>query len=268
MDDLRSLPALPLDTSRTLAILADLHANIEALEVVVAWLDERGVTNALVLGDLVGYGASPREVVDLVRERGWTAVRGNHEDMLLDSSHVERTRSLKSSARKALAWTRSRLGAGALEYFESLPLAARAGDDLFAVHGSLVDPRHCYAYIYEFSLDLNARRLRELDPPPGAIVCFGHTHHPALFSITSGDPVHVELGTSPVALANEARHLLNPGSVGFPRDRDARAAFAVYEPASRRLEPVRLAYDVEAAAEKIRRAGYDTGLAERLLAAR
>lgn len=268
MIQLDALPLLPLDTSRPFALLADIHANIEALHAVGEWLDRHDIAEAVVIGDLIGYGASPQEAVDFVRERDWSAVRGNHEDMLLDLSHVERTRSLKSSARRALEWTRRELDAEAVRFFESLPLAAWIGREAIAVHGSLVDPRHCYAYIYEFSLDLNANCLRELDPPAGTLVCFGHTHRPVAFSVGAENCTELTVGEGVIALPGDSYHLVNPGSVGFSRDRDPRASFMVLDAASRRIEHVRIKYDAETAANKMRDAGYAAGLAERLIAAR
>lgn len=267
MNDLGTLPLLEVDFSRPFAVLADVHANIEALTVVGEWLEQRGVSGAIVLGDLIGYGASPQETVDFVRERGWPAVRGNHEDMLLDLGYVERTRSLKSSARKALEWTRRSLTQETVDYLDSLPAAARMECDAIALHGSLVDPRHCYAYIYEFSVDRNASCLRELAPPLGTIVWFGHTHQPVAFEVTAEDCSPIETASG-LALPADRFHLVNPGSVGFPRGGDPRAAFMIYDASSRQIEAVRLEYDVATAAKKIRGSGYDASLADRLLAAR
>lgn len=268
MMDLAALATLPIDTREPFAVLADLHANIEALEAVDAWLEERGVSQALVLGDLIGYGASPHETVGLVRARDWSVIRGNHEDMLLDLSHVEKTRSLKREARKAIDWTLRRLSEETLAYFETLPLAARVGEDAIAVHGSLVDPRYCYAYIYEFSLDLNARRLRELATPAGTIAFFGHTHRAGVFAVGPDDVSELDADRGSAPLREGPSYLVNPGSVGFPRDRDPRSSLMIYDPTTRHLEVVRLKYDVEAAARKIRTAGYEPALASRLLAAR
>lgn len=262
-----SLPALDVDGSRPFAVLADLHANLEALETVTAWLDARGVDQAVVLGDVIGYGASPRRTVERVRSRGWYVVRGNHEDMLLDPAYVERTRSVKRSARRALDWTRESLDPEALAWMRSLPPIARLGSRGLAVHGSLVDPRHCYAYIYEFSVDRNAERLHAMDAPPGTVLWFGHTHAPAAFRAGADGCEALEPEPERV-LAPPGRFLVNPGSLGFPRDGDPRAAFAVFDPRRSLLTRVRVAYDVELAAARIRKAGYGDEIAERLLAAR
>ena len=268
MTELCEMPHVAIDAARPIALLADVHANIEALDTVLACLDERGVTSAIVLGDLIGYGASPAACIDRIRSRGFIAIRGNHEDMLIDVSHVERTRALKPSARRALAWTRSELDADQIDYVSSLPLASRLGDDMVAVHGSLVDPRHCYAYIYEFSLGLNVDRLREIGPRPGTLLCFGHTHHPAVYVALPAGPRTLDVGCATIRLDPEHLHLVNPGSVGFARDGDPRASLMIFTPSTRSLECVRLEYDIESAAARIRAAGYDSTLADRLLSAR
>jgi diadenosine tetraphosphatase ApaH/serine/threonine PP2A family protein phosphatase len=268
MPAIDSLPRLELEPMRPFAILADLHANEAATLAVDAWLRCRGIGQAVVLGDIVGYGASPQETVDMVRARGWCAIRGNHEDMLGDLSHVDRTRSLKSAARKALDWTRARLDRESLAYLVALPLAARIGSYALAIHGSLADPRYCYAYIYEFSLDLNAQRLRQLGLDDGGLVFYGHTHHPSSVRVGALDLGELGAGEGEICLPGPDRFLINPGSVGFPRDGNPRASFAVYDPETRSLQRIRVGYDVEAAAEKIRKAGYDDGLAARLRSAR
>jgi len=268
VSELDDFPLLAIDADEPFAILADLHANLEAVQAVAAWLERAGVRAALILGDLIGYGASPQPTLDLVRAQGWQAIRGNHEDMLIDLSHVERTRELKRAARRALEWTREHLDADALRYLADLPLAGRVGSSLLTVHGSLVDPRHCYAYIYEFSIEMNAERLRELDAPPNTVVCFGHTHHPVLWVVTAKGCIDLPLALGPVRPPDGPGAFLNPGSVGFPRDRDPRASFAVYDPRTGRFEFVRLPYDVGTAARKIEQAAYDPGLALRLLRAR
>ena len=263
---------LPIEPGRPLALLADVHANLEALHAVVEDLDRQGVDQAVVLGDLVGYGASPNEVVAVVEQKGWPMIRGNHEDMLRSFATVDARGVLKKRARKAIEWTRDQLESGVSSRLASLPLGARLAPDLWAVHGSLVDPVHCYAYIYDLSMDLNVRALRRLGAPAGTVVLHGHTHWPRLFRI-SGDTWHEQRASADGELGErrlgfDGEWMLNPGSVGYPRDGDARAGFAIWWHAERRLEHRRLAYDVEAAAEKVRRAGYAPEMAERLIEAR
>lgn len=260
------LPLLALDATRPWALLADLHANIEALLEVVTWLEAEGIGQTLVLGDLVGYGASPGEVVAEVEARGFVALRGNHEEMLLGMA--PETVYAKERARRAIAWTASRLGAAERAYLGSLPTIGRIGEQALAVHGSLADPRHCYAYIYDLSLGLNMRAFEQRGCPRGGMVFHGHTHRAALFAQSPDREEHVlPLGANQV-LADATAYFINPGSVGYSRDGDPRASFMVYSPLDRRLRWIRLPYDIERSAAGIRAAGYDDNMAERLLFAR
>lgn len=260
------LPLLELDPARPWALLADLHANFEALSEVVAWLEAEKIGQTLVLGDLVGYGASPGEVVAEVRARNFVALRGNHEEMLLGLA--PETVYAKDRARRAIHWTASQLGAAERAFLGSLPTIGRIGEQAVAVHGSLADPRHCYAYIYDLSLGLNVRACEQLGFPRGGLVFHGHTHRAALFAQSPDREEHVLSLAPEQVLAADTTYFINPGSVGYSRDGDPQASFMVYSPADRQLRWVRLPYDVERSAAGIRAAGYDDNMAERLLSAR
>lgn len=268
MEDLTELTELELDPCQPWAVLSDLHANLEAFQAVLAELDGRGVGQAVVLGDLVGYGASPVEVLDLLAERDFPAIVGNHDEMVLGRDRGARTGMVKKRARDAVLWTRDRLTPEHLKRLDALPQAARIGDDVILVHGSLVDPLHCYAYIYDLSLELNLRRLAELDPPAGTVVFFGHTHIPKIFRTVRETFTETPTGPRPIVLDRDAHHFVNPGSVGYPRDGDPRAAALIFHPADRTVELLRVEYDIEAAAGKVEVAGYHLEIAERLRSAR
>lgn len=259
-------PARSLDPSRPCALLADLHANWQALSAVDAWLGERGIDQVIVLGDLVGYGASPREVVELVAERGWIAIRGNHEEMLLGMA--PESFFAKERALRAIAWSASQLSASHRSFLAALPTAVELLPEVIAVHGSIADPRRCYAYIYDLSLELNIRRLRELGAPPGTLLLHGHTHRSAIFAAADGRSMALAATSRTQRLDRAAWHFVNPGSVGYPRDGDPRASFFLLWLERRELEPIRLDYDLDAAVRKIRQAGYDDTMADRLLQAR
>ncbi len=261
-----ALPSWTLDRDQPCAVLADLHANLEALAAVDRWLASEGITQVLVLGDLVGYGASPEAVVALVRERGWRCLRGNHEELLGGTAPA--SVELKKRALAAIEWSRSRLSPEDAAWLGGLPEIVRLDRAAVAVHGSLVARRHCWAYIYDLSLDLNLRSLQELALPAGSLVLFGHTHRGVLYSTDGEQWQEVPASTQDRELDEAAWTFVNPGSVGYPRDGDPRASLLVWEPARRRVRHVRLAYDVAAAAERIRAAGYAPELAARLLEAR
>jgi predicted phosphodiesterase len=263
---LLDLPELLGEPSAPVALLADLHGNLPALRAVLAELERRGVANALVLGDLVGYGPWPVEVVAEVRARGWPAIAGNHEQMLLGRApeHL----APKPWALAALVWTAAQLAPSARAYLEALPLCGRMGTDWVLVHGALVDPRHCYAYTYDLSLDLNVRKLRELDLPAGVVVATGHTHRAAVFEVVGDEWQARDLRAGPLVLAADRSHFVNPGSVGYPRDGDPRASFAIWDAARRQLEVVRVAYPVAETLAALRQVGFDERFLERLEAAR
>ncbi len=259
------LTQLPVVGDEPLALLADIHANIEALAAVTGWLDQHGIKQAVVLGDLIGYGAAPNEVLGEIRRRGWLAIRGNHEDILLDPTYSEQRGGLKARARAALDWTRQHLDVSSRQFIESLPLAAALGHEMIAVHGSLVDPRRCYAYIYDLSLDLNIRRMTELALPPGILIVHGHTHQTKIFQVQEEDWNELDPAPGERRLDPASSFFINPGSVGLPRDGNPQASFMVWDAAHRSLRSVRVAYDVQSAAQRILLAGYSDEVAEYLL---
>jgi predicted phosphodiesterase len=263
---LLDLPELLAEPSGLVALLADLHGNLPALQAVLAELERRGIADALVLGDLVGYGPWPAEVVAGVRARGWPAIGGNHEQMLLGRAPDHLVP--KPWALEALRWTAARLTAGDLAYLEGLPLCGRMGTGWIAVHGALVDQRHCYAYTYDLSLDLNVRKLRELGLPAGVVVATGHTHRAAVFEVERDDWRAVDARQGPVTLAADCAYFVNPGSVGYPRDGDPRASFAIWDAGRRQLEVVRVGYPVAETVAALRQAGFDERFVERLQLAR
>lgn len=266
MISLDAVPSLSIDGSRAFAVLADLHANLEALTAVDSWLRRRGIDQAIVLGDLIGYGASPLEVLELVRYRGWPCLRGNHEEIVLGLA--PETIAFKRRAVACAEWTRAQISPRDIDFLASMPTIARIGEDVLAVHGSLVDRRHCYAYIYDLSLDLNVRALAQLAPPPGTLVLHGHTHRPAIFATDGRDWESITPGVPDLALGADRWYFVNPGSVGYSRDGDTRASFMTWEPETRRLDLHRLEYNIHSAVDRIRTAGYSDDIAERLLAAR
>lgn len=262
------LAGLYFDPREPVVLLADIHANIEALEAAVAWIDQRSFSQVLVLGDSVGYGASPVEVLHLLRERAWPILLGNHEEILVDPG-AARARFVKQRVLRALDWTRPLLQTETLDWLASLPRGFRIDDGAIAVHGSVADRSLCNAYIYDLSLELNLQRLAELHAPEHFVVFFGHTHLAALYRATSQtDWTHIAPDDQGTSLREPARFFANPGSVGYPRDGDRRAGLAVWYPAEQRMRWARLEYDVQAATEKILQRRGDEETAARILQAR
>lgn len=238
-------------------ILSDIHSNEEALGAVLRCVSRRRYDGVLCLGDLVGYGANPNQVVHKIRYmKDVKVVRGNHDKAIADASSMQ---SFNNSAKTAAMWTRKHLSKGNLNYVSALPkgpLEIDAG--LLICHGSPLDEDY-----YLFS-EFDAYQVFE---NAAFRVCFfGHTHYPCIFKQNKDGitfnylrgELHEEV------LEKDARYLINPGSVGQPRDRNPFSAFAEYYPETRRFIFRRVAYDIEKASVKILKAKLPENLAARI----
>jgi diadenosine tetraphosphatase ApaH/serine/threonine PP2A family protein phosphatase len=239
----------------TFLIISDIHANLEALDAVLAAAGE--YEHALVLGDLVGYGANPNEVVARVRALpSATCIRGNHDKAAIDLASIEHFNHL---ARFAIQWTADQLTSASRDWLAALPAGPLAIDPLVEIcHGAPFDED---AYIFD---DLDVRRAMAAASRP--LCLFGHTHVPAAFRLAD-EPHHVgPPRTDRFVLHLEAasRYLVNCGAVGQPRDGDPRAAFALLDTSTRTLTILRVPYDLAAAQGKIIAAGLPEVLAHRL----
>jgi len=230
-----------------LALLSDIHSNLEALDAVLQALPE--VDRILVLGDIVGYGPDPNAVIGRLRSVQARAVRGNHDQAMLDPRLLEL---FNPHAAAAARWTREVITAESLVYLKGLPFYGRLGRHR-AVHGSPRKP-----YIWEYILD--ELQALEILIRLGARYCFfGHTHLPRVFT-ESGE--QVPDGNDWLELPVSA--LVNPGSVGQPRDGNPDAAFAVVDLSRPAVRFERVSYDVATTQAKIRDAGLPEVEAARL----
>ncbi len=245
----------------TILLLSDIHANVEALDAVLTEAPREDYDQLLVLGDLVGYGASPNEVVDRVYALAPDLlIRGNHDKV---ASGVEEPHHFNEVAAAAARWTLETLTDDNRARVAELPSGpACAGEDVEICHGTPFDED-----MYVFN---QSDALRALSAARCRVCFFGHTHLPVAFSWrppTTLDVVTPELGdTAPtvITLDGERRYLINPGSVGQPRDGDPRAAYGVFDTDSDTVELHRVPYRVDLAQEKIVAAGLPTSLARRL----
>ncbi len=240
-------------------ILSDIHANLEALEAVLAGAgDHDGV---LVLGDLVGYGADPNAVIERVRALpATTIVRGNHDKV---GAGLENVESFNHLARQAIAWTSAMLTPANREWLAALRQGPLTIDDLVEIcHGSPFDED---VYIFD---DLDARRAIRASRRP--LCLFGHTHVPAVFRFDADlDALGPPRGPRfRLTMDEDAKYLVNCGAVGQPRDGDPRAACGILDTAARTLSVLRIGYDVGAAQAKILAAGLPDVLAQRLAVGR
>ncbi len=231
-----------------IAILSDVHGNLEALNEVFSYLDSHPVGAVYCLGDTIGYGANPNECCELLRMRAAVSILGNHDNALWDDTLLSQFSPLASSAIK---WTRSVILESERQYLRSLPLIVTVGDSTF-VHASLEDPP-AFPYLQG---EEDARASLHLCTT--SMCWIGHTHFPVIYS-EDGPAARVEKG---------GRYIVNVGSVGQPRDADPRASFGVFDTAHFTYDHIRLSYDVRTACQKIIDAGLPPRLGERLFLGR
>lgn len=240
-----------------IALLADIHANLEALQACLADARARKADSFAFLGDLVGYGADPVACLEIVAgmvEEGAVAVRGNHDEAALGGL-IEH---MVPHARDVIYWTRERLDEGARAFLNGLPRLAREGELLF-VHASADCPEE-WAYI------TGPRQAMLAMQAGGAAYSFsGHVHHPALY-YSALDRAHVFSPVPGVSIPLSPRRqwLAIVGSVGQPRDGNNAAAYAIFDRGAGELTFHRVPYDYPSAARKVRAAGLDEHLARRL----
>jgi predicted phosphodiesterase len=243
-------------------VLSDIHANLEALDACLADADIRGYDDVLILGDVVGYGADPNAVIERVRELEPIAlVRGNHDKV---SVGLESADGFNAVARAAARWTTDALTPSNREWVAALPRGPLiVDDDIQICHGSPVDED-------EYIFGPSEAQLALLTTTRN-ICLFGHTHYPAVFQSLNGTMEGTRVASAveaEIVLRTGLKYLINPGSVGQPRDGDPRAAYAIVDAPAGRIEMVRLPYPVQVAQDKIRKAGLPDPLADRLAAGR
>lgn len=236
-------------------ILSDIHANWEALAAVLRHAEGR-YQAICCLGDMVGYGADPNAVTDWVRVNVPSVIRGNHDKAccgLEDPVHFN------PIARHAVEWTREVLSAENRDYLWNLPAGPADLGDFLMVHGSILDED-------QYLIDAQDA-IPQLNAATGRLVFFGHTHVQGGFLsrlVESSPPNGAVPGRTTIRIPPGEGQLLNPGSVGQPRDSQWRAAYALFNSDERTVEFVRCPYDLETAQRKIREAGLPRPLADRL----
>ncbi|MCK9419047.1 MAG: metallophosphatase family protein [Nitrospirae bacterium] len=238
-----------------IAVIADIHANLEALQAVLGRIAELAVDEIVCLGDIVGYHANPNECVDIIRSRKIVSVLGNHDAC---ASGLENPYRFNAHAWAAVIWTREHLTEGNRSFLRNLPREMRV-HDFYLMHGSIHDTNR-YLLSRADAVD-NFQLLAGL---PGALKLgfFGHTHVGTAFIDHQGS-ISNDL-SSELSLSPGTRYLINPGSVGQPRDDDPRASFLVYDRDERTMLFFRVEYDIKACQDKIVRAGLPPQLAWRL----
>ncbi len=233
-----------------LAVLSDIHANLTALDAVRA--DLPPVDQIWVLGDTVGYGPRPNEVIAALQAMGARSVLGNHDGAAIGTVDPG---DFNPDAHAAINWTAGALDDNARAYLATLPEIRRDGD-LTAVHGSPRDP----IWEYIVSTAVAAANLDAFDTRWGL---FGHTHYPVVY-LAGNHGVEAVVGTDGEEVTLDHRALINPGSVGQPRDGNPAASYLVLDTDAGRAAYRRVAYDIEATQRQMLELGLPARLAERL----
>jgi diadenosine tetraphosphatase ApaH/serine/threonine PP2A family protein phosphatase len=237
-----------------IAVLSDIHGNLEALEAVLADVERIGADALYSLGDVVGYGPNPGACVEIVQGRADVSLLGNHDAAVAGLARLDE---FNEYARWAVEWTAERLPAWQIEYLAALPYLRRSPGLLFA-HASPVEPERWH-YIHGEA---------DLGEPFAAFaehVCFvGHSHRPGVYAVGGARPVARRGGGE--KLRPGVRYLVNAGSVGQPRDRDPRSCYALYDDKDDHVEIRRVPYAVERTQRWMREAGIPAFLIDRLSA--
>jgi putative phosphoesterase len=242
-----------------LALISDVHANLEALEAVLHAITAEGCDLVLHLGDLVGYNANPRECVELIRHHNILCVAGNHDRAVLDTTLAQ---DFNLIAYQAVVWSQDQLLDTHKGFLSHLPVTRVIEDRFLACHGSPLSPDAYISHHFQGKRVLNMLR-RELAP---ASVCFfGHTHRRAVwYRDVRGTVAHLPISEQRLHLNQENLYLINPGSVGQPRNHIPLASYALFDTVEFVLQFKLVPYNIISAQNKILAANLPPYLAERL----
>jgi predicted phosphodiesterase len=238
-------------------ILSDIHSNAEALRAVINRVRRKKYDQVMCLGDFVGYGAQPNQILDEMRKMRGTKVyiRGNHDRV---AAGIDSGDGFNHAAKYAALWTRDHLSAPNRHFLQRLPLGPVEKNGVLLCHGSPADEDE-----YVFNEGHAAAVFDMTDAP---IILYGHTHLPVIFAIDHEGRVQgaAVRGEATVRLDRSLRYLINPGSVGQPRDRNPQASFAMYDAKRMTVQFFRVSYDVGKTQLSILKAGLPPILAHRL----
>ena len=233
------------------AIIADIHANLEALEVVLSDAKEQSCTHYACLGVVVGYNANPKECLDIIREMGMPCVKGNHDEYCSIESNLE---GFNPHAAEAIHWTRAQLTEDDRDWLRNLKYI-RLVTSFSIVHATLDGPQR-WGYVFD-----RLAAAASFTYQNTSVCFFGHTHVPVAFirdSVVRG-------GTySKFKIEPGRKYFINVGSVGQSRDGVAKATYVIYHVDDGTVELRRLDYEISKTQAKIRAAGLPERLAERL----
>ena len=250
-----ALAAIPT-SERYLALIADVHANLPALENVLSYLEERGITDGVVLGDLVGYGPDVLPVIERIRESGFAVIKGNHDHA---TAQNDAGRGFSPNAKSVIEWTAIQIDDEARDWLMYLPPVLE-NDEWMAVHGAPIDPEFFFGYVYAMTYSDNLDRLQEMKRR----LCFhGHSHMPGIYARNgSGNDSH--LTDTRISLRGYAHCLICPGSVGQPRNGNPDAQFAIYDRIKDEVDFITVPYCYDEVVERMKAQDFPSALWTRL----
>lgn len=237
-------------------IISDLHSNIEATSKVLEKIDQLSIDKLICLGDLVGYYFNPNEIVELMIKRDVKCIMGNHD--VVACGNVDPIY-FNPSATAAILWTRDQLTEKKIEFIKNLPDFDEIDDAFRIVHGSVADRDEYLLFRQEIEKSFEIMENEEDKP---RIAFFGHTHRRIYYEYKNSDLFQGR--EMELKLEKDTFYLINPGSVGQPRDSDPRASFCVFDTDESMVEFYRVEYDIDGTAGKVRDLPFGESLAKRL----
>ena len=233
------------------AIIADIHGNLEAFQVVLEDIRAQNATHIVCLGDIVGYNANPKECLQIVRDMNIPCVKGNHDEYCSSEDHLE---GFNPHAAEAVHWTRGQLTAGEKQWLRDLKYSRMAAN-FTMVHATLDAPER-WGYVFD-----KLAAAASFTYQHTTVCFFGHTHVPGAFVRDDGVK---RLRVDQLMIEEAKKYFINVGSVGQPRDGDWRAAYCIYHIEKNVVEQRRVKYDLATAQKKIIQGGLPRLLADRL----
>jgi predicted phosphodiesterase len=236
-------------------IVADIHANLEAFTVALETMEKEGVDQIICLGDIIGYNANPRECLAIIIDRKIPSIRGNHERFAIGEAEEP----LKEDTLKMSEWTRRQLSDEQMQFLETMPNKMEHEVGFLITHGS---PRNKDEYLLKLHAFIANLKLME-EKYPHLKICFhGHTHLP---SVMAGGHIVQEIQKDTVVTLDANKiYLINPGSVGQPRDHCPLTSFGIFDHTAYTFNFYRRPYDIESAQKKIQALGFVPRFADRL----
>lgn len=237
------------------AIISDIHGNLIALEAFFTVTELLGVDRTVCLGDVVGYNPWPNECVELIKKHGIPTIMGNHDRV---AAGLQEPILFNDFAREAILWTRETLTDKNRDYLRMIPTQMTVDKKYLLVHGSISDPDE-----YVLTPVAAARNIKAMREATDVNICFfGHSHVVSCFS-SDGSSYFSQVPLD-LSLEDDRTYLINPGSIGQPRDGDSMSSFLIFDEDKKQVKFHRFAYDIESVVMELNRYGLDPFLGERL----